>query len=68
MVTPHIEGPYRGRNKMNVATRKCDVSPVTRPDNSAATYLVGGIASLAAAASLNPDGDVPGHAITILAE
>jgi oleate hydratase len=53
---------------MNVATRKCDVSPVTRPDNSAATYLVGGIASLAAAASLNPDGDVPGHAITILEE
>ena len=43
--------------------------PVTRLDNSAATYLVGsGIASLAAAAFLIRDGDVPGHTITILEE
>jgi oleate hydratase len=45
------------------------VIPVTRLDNSAATYLVGsGIASLAAAAFLIRDGDVPGHTITILEE
>ena len=43
--------------------------PVTRLNNSAATYLVGGgIASLAAAAFLIRDGDVPGHTITILEE
>jgi oleate hydratase len=61
--------PYRGRGKLNLATRKCEVIPVTRLDNSAATYLVGGgIASLAAAAFLIRDGDVPGHTITILEE
>ena len=42
---------------------------VKRPDNSAATYLVGGgIASLAAAVFLIRDGDVQGHTITILEE
>jgi len=40
-----------------------------RPDDNAATYLVGGgIASLAAAAFLIRDGDVQGHTITILEE
>jgi len=40
-----------------------------RPDDSAATYLVGGgIASLAAAVFLIRDGDVLGHTITILEE
>ena len=43
--------------------------PVKRPDDNAATYLVGGgIASLAAAVFLIRDGDVPGHTITILEE
>lgn len=42
---------------------------VKRPDDSAATYLVGGgIASLASAAFLIRDGDVQGHTITILEE
>jgi len=45
------------------------VIPVTRPDCSSATYLVGGgIASLAAAGFLIRDGDIPGHAITIIEE
>jgi myosin-crossreactive antigen len=36
--------------------------PLKRPDDNAATYLVGGgIASFAAAAFLVPDGDVQGH-------
>ena len=43
--------------------------PVKRPDDKAATYLVGGgIASLAAAVFLIRDGDVQGHTITILEE
>ena len=43
--------------------------PVKRPDDEAATYLVGGgIASLAAAVFLIRDGDVKGHTITILEE
>ena len=43
--------------------------PVKRPDDEAATYLVGGgIASLAAAVFLIRDGDVQGHTITILEE
>jgi len=42
---------------------------VKRPDDEAATYLVGGgIASLAAAVFLIRDGDVKGHTITILEE
>jgi oleate hydratase len=42
---------------------------VKRPDDNAATYLVGGgIASLAAAVFLIRDGDVQGHTITILEE
>jgi len=45
------------------------VIPVKRPDDHAATYLVGGgIASLAAAVFLIRDGDVQGHTITILEE
>jgi len=45
------------------------VIPVKRPDDEAATYLVGGgIASLAAAVFLIRDGDVQGHTITILEE
>jgi len=45
------------------------VIPVKRPDDEAATYLVGGgIASLAAAVFLIRDGDVKGHTITILEE
>jgi len=45
------------------------VIPATRPDCSSATYLVGGgIASLAAAVFLIRDGDIPGHAITIIEE
>jgi oleate hydratase len=45
------------------------VIPVKRPDDNAATYLVGGgIASLAAAVFLIRDGDVKGHTITILEE
>ena len=43
--------------------------PVKRPNDNAATYLVGGgIASLAAAVFLIRDGDVQGHTITILEE
>jgi len=43
--------------------------PVTQTAHSGATYLVGGgIASLAAAAFLIRDGDIPGHTITILEE
>ena len=43
--------------------------PVQRPDNDAATYLVGdGIASLAAPLFLIRDGDVQEHTITILEE
>jgi oleate hydratase len=42
---------------------------VKRPDDHAATYLVGGgIASLAAAVFLIRDGDVQGHTITIIEE
>jgi len=45
------------------------LTPLKRPDNNAATYLVGGgIASLAAAGFLIRDGDVPGQTITILEE
>ena len=48
--------------------RKCEI-PLKRPDESGATYLVGGgIASLAAAVFLIRDGDVQGHTITILEE
>ena len=66
---PSYRRPWRGRGKLNLATRKCEVIPVTRLDNSAATYLVGGgIASLAAAAFLIRDGDIPGRTITILDE
>ena len=43
--------------------------PEKRADNNAVVYLVGGgIASLAAAAFLIRDGDIPGHDITILEE
>jgi oleate hydratase len=43
--------------------------PDRRSDNHAAVYLIGsGIASLAAAAFLIRDGDIPGHNITILEE
>ncbi len=43
--------------------------PVKRPDDSTATYLVGGgIASFAAAVFLIRDGDVQGRTITILEE
>ena len=43
--------------------------PERRTDNNAVVYLVGGgIASLAAAAFLIRDGDIPGHNITILEE
>ena len=43
--------------------------PVKRPDDNAATYLVGGgIASLTAAVFLIRDGDVQGRTITILEE
>ncbi len=43
--------------------------PERRADNNAVVYLVGGgIASLAAAAFLIRDGDIPGHNITILEE
>jgi myosin-crossreactive antigen len=46
------------------------ISMSERPiDDHAAFYLVGaGIASLAAAAFLTRDGDIPGHNITILEE
>lgn len=66
---PFKEKAYRGHGKMSLAMRECEVITVTRPGSSAATYLVGGgIASLAAAAFLIRDGDVPGHTITILEE
>jgi oleate hydratase len=43
--------------------------PETRADHEPAVYLIGsGIASLAAAAFLIRDGDIPGHNITILEE
>src|SRR3984885_12776669 len=43
--------------------------PERRSDNDAKVYLVGGgIASLAAAAFLIRDGNIPGHNITILEE
>lgn len=47
----------------------CEFMPERHPDDNAAIYLVGGgIASLAAAAFLIRDGDIPGHRITILEE
>jgi len=55
--------------KTDKAKRKCEPIAVKRPDENAATYLVGGgIASLAAAVFLIRDGDVQGHTITILEE
>src|SRR5260370_459344 len=54
-------------NYLHSAERSVNSMPERRADNNAKIYLVGGgIASLAAAAFLIRDGDIPGHNITIL--
>jgi len=66
---PEPAAPLTGPSPFAVNRKKCESMSKRLVDDDSAVYLVGsGIASLATAAFLIRDGNIPGHNITILEE
>ncbi len=55
----------RAASHFHYAERRVNSMPERRPDNSKVYLVGGGIVSLAAAAFLIRDGNIPGHNLTI---